>query len=193
MSKPSDITILLERVAGGDGEAIEALVRLVEHELHKIADGYMRRERADHTLQATVLVDEACIQLFGENANLDWESRTHFYRAAAKAMRHLLIDYERRRRASRRPPPEARQTLEALANAAGRESHAELISLNEALERLAQLDPRQCEVVELHHFGGFSIAETAKILGISPSTVKGEWATAKAWLHRELSCGDRHT
>lgn len=193
MLKPGDITILLERVAGGDGEAIAELVRLVEPELHKIADGYMRRERADHTLQATVLVDEAWIQLVAEHVHLEWENRRHFYRAAARAMRHLLIDYERRRRAGRRPPPEARQPLEALANAAGRESHTELISLDEALKRLAQLDPRQCEVVELHHFGGFTIAETARILGVSPSTVKGEWATAKAWLHRELSRGDRHS
>ena len=187
MSQSDDITAVLQRINRDEQGARETLIRLVESELRVIAEGYMRRERPDHTLQATVLVDDAFLKLFGEGANLNWDNRTHFYRAAAKAMRHILIDHARQKKAAKRPPPDRRVSPDALADAAADAPATDLLALNEAVEKLARLDSRQCHVVELHHFGGYTLNETARILGISLTTAKEEWTAAKAWLHRELS------
>jgi len=193
MSQSEDVTALLERIKRREPDAREALVRVVENRLRHIAQSYLRRERPDHTLQATVLVDDACLQLLGDAAKLDWENRAHFYRAAARAMRHILIDHERGKQAAKRPPRRLRQPLEGEPVAALGPAPIDVLALHEALEKLAKLDPRQSEVVELHHFGGYTLEETARMLDVSLSTAKAEWTFAKAWLHRELSQGDTTT
>ena len=187
MSETNDITAVLQRINRGEPGARESLLRLVESELHLIAERYMRRERPDHTLEATVLVDDAFLRLFGEGANLTWENRTHFYRAAAKAMRQLLIDHARHKKAAKRPPPDRKLSPEALSYVAADAPETDWLALHEALEKLAGLDARQCQVVELHYFSGHTMNETARVLGISLTTAKEEWTAAKAWLHRELS------
>jgi RNA polymerase sigma factor (TIGR02999 family) len=187
MCRPEDITTVLQRVNRDEQGANDALIHLVETELRRIAEAYMRRERPDHTLQATVLVDDAFLKLLGDGADFNWESRTHFYRAAAKAMRHILIDHERGKRAAKRPPRNRRLTPDVLADVVADPPRIDLLALNDAIEKLAGLDPRQCNVVELHHFGGYSLEQTASLLGISLGTAKGEWTAAKAWLHRELT------
>ncbi|MBI3861071.1 MAG: RNA polymerase subunit sigma-70 [Planctomycetia bacterium] len=189
MSQSDDITTVLERINRDEQGARDALIPLVEIELRAIAEAYMRRERVDHTLQATALMDDAFLKLLGDGANLTWESRTHFFRAAAKAMRHILIDHERGRRSAKRPPGRKRLSPDVLVDAVAAAPQVDLLALNEAIENLALLDPRQAEVVDLHHFGGYTLDETARMLGISLGAAKGEWAAAKAWLHRELSSG----
>jgi RNA polymerase sigma factor (TIGR02999 family) len=185
----ADITQLLRIASRGDSVAQEELFRRVEEELRTIADKYMRKERPDHTLSTTVLVDEAFMRLVVGGRKLKWTDRAHFYRAAAKAMRNLLVDYARRRQRKRRGPRHVRIQLDP--DRLGHEMpQFDLLALNEALDKLKRLDPRQIEVVELHHFGGHSIAETAKILDVSVATVKTDWASARAFLYRELTRGE---
>jgi RNA polymerase sigma-70 factor (ECF subfamily) len=193
MSRPDDITTVLQKVNHDEQGARDALIRLVETELREIAEAYMRRERPDHTLQATVLVDDAFLKLLGDGSNLNWESRTHFYRAAAKAMRHILIDHERGKRAAKRPPRNQKLSPDVLVDVVADSPRIELLALNEAIEKLGRLDRRQCEVVELHHFAGYTLEQAATILGISLGTAKGEWTAAKAWLHREMTRDGSHT
>ena len=186
-----DITALLQKAVGGEEEVRSRLFRMVEEELRKIAEAQIRGERSGHSLQPTMLVHDAFMRLVGANS-LPWDTRKHFYRAAARAMRRILIDYERQRRAQKRGG-DGRQVLLDLA---GVETVAcsleDLLALDEALDKLAKLDPRQVEVVQLRHFGGYSIEETADILDVSPATVKLEFAAAKTWLYRELTRGAAH-
>jgi RNA polymerase sigma factor (TIGR02999 family) len=191
MGGPDDITAILQRI-GHDRSARDALFRLVEAELRKIAEAYMRSERADHTLQVTALLDDAFLKLIGDGTNLNWESRTHFYRAAAKAMRHILIDHERSKRAAKRPPRNRKLSPDVLVDIVTDPADIDLLALNEAIEKLTRLDPRQGDVVELHHFGGYTLEQVAPMLEISTAAAKGEWTAAKAWLHRELDRED-HT
>lgn len=184
---PQDVTQMLIAWQRGDSAALDQLMPLVYDELRRLAHRYMRRDRAGHTLQTTALVNEAYLRL-ADQKNMNWQSRAHFFALAAQVMRHLLIDYARRRRYAKRGGGARQVTLDEGA-AVSPERSAELLALDEALRRLSALDPRKGQIVELRYFGGLSVKETAEVLGISDITVKREWSKAKAWLYRELSEG----
>jgi RNA polymerase sigma factor (TIGR02999 family) len=187
-SPPRDVTqMLLAWSRGEDGEGSE-LLSAVYAELHRQAARAMRRESADHTLQATALVHEAYLRLIDQR-RVEWRNRAQFFGIAAQMMRRVLVDHARGRDAAKRGGGVASVTLsDAVAASSGDADDAvEVLALHDALERLAALDPNQAKVVELRYFGGMSIEETAEVMDISPATVKREWAVARAWLKRELS------
>lgn len=184
---PSPVTDLLARWRSGDREALDALMPLVYQELRRIARHYLQRERADHTLQSTALVHEAYVRLVGNNPP-EWRNRAHFFGVAARLMRQILVDHARVQRADKRGGGAFKLSLdEGLVGAPGKD--LDLLDLDNALRGLAQLDPQQSQVVELRFFAGLSIEDTAEVLGISPATVKRDWATARAWLQREMTRG----
>lgn len=158
---------------------------LVYDELKVLAASQLRRERGEHTLGATALVHEAFFRLVDQRT-VSWQSRAHFFGVAAQAMRRILVDHARRRTAAKRGR-QHQVTLESDAAEASDATSEEVVAVDEALERLAAVDPRQAQLVELRYFGGFSIEEAAELLGISPATAKRDWAFARAWLQRELS------
>jgi RNA polymerase sigma factor (TIGR02999 family) len=163
---------------------LERLVPLVYRELRTIAARQLRRERGDHTLQPTALVHEAYLKLVGQRAGV-WKNRGHFFAVASQAMRRILVDHARAHRARKRGRDAAMVPLEITEAVAAAPPPA-VLALDEALTRLAALDARQSQVVELRCFGGLTIEETAEAVGLSLTTVKAEWRLAKAWLHREL-------
>ncbi|WP_252853728.1 ECF-type sigma factor [Aeoliella straminimaris] len=181
------VTVLLNRVEGGDLAAGEVLYHRVERELRAIAEKQIRDERAGHSLQATLLIDDAFLRLTNGITEVGWQNRRHFFRAAARAMRQMLVDHERARRAARRGGRVHQRVALELDRLGTEQNEIDLLALNEALDKLAKRDPRQSEIVDLHHFGGLSLKETADLLEISVGTVKSDWRLAKAWLHRELS------
>jgi RNA polymerase sigma factor (TIGR02999 family) len=180
-SKP--ISELLVQWKGGDQGALTALLPLVYDELKRLARHHLRGERPGHTLQSTALVHEAYLRLVQKPLQL--QNRTHFFAVAARLMREILVDHARSRRAAKRDY-RCKITLDQ-AVALPQKRDVDLLSLDDALNELSHLDPRQGRIVELRFFGGLSIDETAEIMGISPATVKREWATARAWLHREMT------
>lgn len=181
----TDVTALLSQMAEGDESASERLIPIIYEELKRLARSYMRRERPDHTLQTTALVHEAYLKLVGQKS-IRWQSRSQFFAVAAQIMRRILIDHARRNlRLKRGGAKEVLPLDEALVFS--REYSEELLKLDAALDRLAQLDARQGRVVELRFFAGLTVEETAESLSISPKTVKRDWAVAKAWLHAEVS------
>lgn len=185
-----DVTILLGQLANGNDGAASKLMPLVYDELRRLAGGYMRRERSDHTLQATALVHEAYLKLV-EQRSVNWQGRAHFFVIAAQMMRRILIDHARAHLRDKRGAGEKPVPLdEALVFAPAQSS--ELLKLDQSLERLAKFDPRQAKIVELRFFAGLSVHETAKALGISPITVKRDWAMAKAWLHGDIKTSQGH-
>jgi RNA polymerase sigma factor, sigma-70 family/RNA polymerase sigma factor, TIGR02999 family len=184
-TSPQEVTQLLVDWRGGDHTALDKLMLLVYDELHALARRYMKRERGDHTLQTTALVNEAYLRLIGQQHS-DWQNRAHFFAVAAQVMRHLLVDHARSRRYARRGGSALRITLDEAVAAAPEES-VDLLALNEALNRLNAMDERKCRIVELRYFSGLSVEETAEVLGVSAITVKREWLKAKAWLYRELN------
>lgn len=168
----------------GDQIAAERLIPLVYDELRLLARGYLQRERSDHTLQATGLVHEAYLRLVDQAATT-WESRGHFFAVAAGVMRRVLVDHARRHRAEKRGGTwEKLEFDEALAGA--QSPNLDLVALDEALQDLARIDPRQSQVVELRFFGGLTTEQAAEVMDVSPRTIKREWRRAKAWLHREI-------
>jgi RNA polymerase sigma factor (TIGR02999 family) len=178
------VTELLARWRDGDAAARDALLEQVYGELRRLAQAQFRRERADHTLQATGLVHEAFVRMVGQHS-IPAADRGQFFALAARMMRRVLIDHARARRAGKRGGGEAMITL-------GDEHQApdpavDLLRLDEALAALAELDPDQARLVELRYFAGLTIEDTAEALGVSPATVKREWTTARAWLRRELA------
>ncbi len=184
MEKPADVTALLRELTKGNPEAGPKLIPLVYDELRRLANGYMRRERTGHTLQATALVHEAYLKLLDQHS-VEWQNRAHFFAIAAQVMRRVLIDHARGRvREKRGGGAEAVPLDKALVFSPGRSE--EFLELDSALERLTALDPRQAKIVEMRFFGGLTVEETAEVLGISPKTVKRDWTVAKAWLHGEL-------
>ena len=188
MHAQTDVTDLLLEVAQGNQQAAERLIPLVYDELKRLARAYMRRERPDHTLQTTALVHEAYLRFVRQQA-VTWRGRSHFFAIASQLMRRILIDHARAHlRAKRGGAIAALPLNEALAFSP--EQSSELVKLDEALDRLSQLDPRQGRIVELRFFGGLSVEETAEFLGISAKTVKRDWSVAKAWLHGELRGGN---
>ena len=183
----NEITKLLHNWQGGDRAALDALVPVVYKELHRLAHCELRKERPDHTLQSAALVHEAYFRLLGQKPP-QWESRTHFFAIAAQLMRQILVDYARRRRASKRGSGVCMLTLEdAVALPQRKDKDVDVIALDDALNTLAELDPRQSRVVELRFFAGLSLEETSEVMGIATATVQRDWTAARAWLHREIS------
>jgi RNA polymerase sigma-70 factor (ECF subfamily) len=180
-----DVTLLLARVRDGDEEAANELVPLIYNELRRIAGAFMQRERPGHTLQSTALVHEAYLRLLGGDS-VECQNRAHFFALAAHTMRLVLLDHARRRRASKRGSGAQRVDIDTeLLIAADTLEH--VLEIDEALERLEQIDPRQSRLIELRFFAGLNVEETAEVMGLSTITIKREWRSAKAWLHRELT------
>jgi len=182
---PSEVTLLLEQWRDGDRKALDALLPLVYQELRRLAHFQLRKERPDHTLQSAALVHEAYLRLLGMNAP-KWEGRTHFFAIAAHLMREILVDYARRHRAAKRGAEAPRISLEE-ATALTRKTDVDVLALDDALNSLAQVDPRQSKVVELRFFAGLALEEIAEALDIAPATVQRDWTAARAWLYREIS------
>jgi RNA polymerase sigma factor (TIGR02999 family) len=182
----ADITRLLARWADGDGQAFEALMPIVYEELRRLANHYLRQERSGHTLQPTALVHEAYLRLAGIR-ELRFSSRAHFYGAAARVMRRVLVDYARQRARDKRGGPSLALVPFAEAIDTPIDAGLDLVALDEALVALERLAPDRARVVELRYFGGLSVDDTAEYLGIAPATVKRHWAFARAWLFRRLS------
>ena len=186
MSVPEshEVTELLVAWSDGDEQALERLAPLVQAELHRLARRYMSRERDDHLLQTSALINEAYLRLI-DWKSARWQNRAHFFGVAAQMMRRILVDFARRR--PRAAEGEARHVSLEDALVIAEERQPDLVALDEALVALAELDERKARVVELRFFGGLTIKETAEAMGISVDTVKREWSTAKAWLYREIS------
>lgn len=180
----ADATELLLELSRGNEVAAEKLVPLVYDELKRLARAHMRRERPDHTLQTTALVHEAYLRLVRQE-EVRWQGRSHFFGIAAQVMRRILIDHARSHLRKKRGGADIVLTLDEVV-AFSPEHSQELVRLDEALDRLANLDSRQSKIVELRFFAGMSVEETASYLGVSAKTVKRDWAVAKAWLHAEV-------
>jgi len=181
--KSGEVTQLLRAMRDGDTQAADSLLPLVYKELHRLASSYMRRERRDHTLQATALIHEAYLRLARED--VDWKNREHFIGVAAHVMRRVLVDYARAHNAKMRAGGVRKVELEE-GMAISAEHIDEVLLLDEALSRLAAQNGRQARVVELRYFGGLSIEQIGNLLGIAPRSVKREWSLARLWLFREL-------
>ena len=180
-------TSSLTRASDGDPLAAEALVPLVQEELRRIAERQMARERLGHTLQPTALVNEVYLRLI-DQTRVRWNDRAHFMAIAAQTIRRILVDHARRHGAAKRGGGQ-RVAVDMAAEVAAPAADVDLLVLEEALERLSALNPRQARIVDLRFFGGLGVEETAVVLGVSPRTVKGEWRFARAWLERELGSG----
>jgi RNA polymerase sigma factor (TIGR02999 family) len=185
MSSNEDVTQLLVDWRNGDPEALDRLLPVVYDELRRLARGYLGRERSDHTLAATALVNEAFLRLIDQR-KVQWQGRSHFFGIAAQMMRRILVDHARQHNAGKRGGAARKLALDE-ALALSEEKDLDLVALDDALKDLAALDPRQSRIVELRFFGGLDIEETAEALEISPATVKREWNMAKAWLYRQIS------
>jgi RNA polymerase sigma factor (TIGR02999 family) len=186
---PPDVTRLLQAWNDGQPGALDALMPIVYGELHRLAKASLRRERPDHTLQATALVNEAYVRLVGQT-RMRWQNRAQFFGTAAQFMRRILVDHARDRLSVKRGAGAPRIELDE-AILTTQERGIDLLALDAALERLEQLDARQGQLVVLRFFGGLTIEEAAEVLEISPATAKREWVTARMWLRRELaSIGD---
>jgi RNA polymerase sigma factor (TIGR02999 family) len=179
-----NITHLLKQWSGGDQRALETLTPLVYEELRKQATCYLRRERRGHTLQTTALINEAYLRLI-DVKDVQWQSRAHFFAIAANLMRRILVDHARQRNAGKRGGSHIRIPLDE-AMGVTKETDVELLAIDEALDRLAAVDPQQARVVELRFFSGLTIEETAAALNISTKTVTRDWSVARAWLRREI-------
>ena len=181
-----DVTRLLADWAGGNAQALDRLLPFVYQELRRIADRALGRERPGHTLQATALVHEAYLRLVDQHSP-QFQNRTHFFAIASQMVRRILVDHARRRASVKRGAGEAAVLLDMDMDVAADAPPEDALVLDEALTRLATLDPQQARIVELRFFGGLTVDETADVLGISPRTVKRDWSMARAWLRRELS------
>ena len=179
------ITQLLERWSNGEEKARDELMPLVYKELHRLAETYLRRERREHTLQPTALVNELFLK-FSEQRSMNWQNRAQFFGVAAQFMRRILVDYARAHYAEKRGGDRFCVSLRNIA-AFGAEPDADLLALHEVLNGLAEIDPTQARIVELRFFGGLTIKETAEVMGTSHATVEREWKMAKAYLKRELT------
>jgi RNA polymerase sigma factor (TIGR02999 family) len=181
----NQVTELLVRWRGGDKAALDSLMPLVYTELRRIANHYLQSERSDHTLQSTALVHEAYVRMT-QQALPQWQNRAHFFAVAAQLMRQILVDHARSHRASKRGGGVFNLALED-AEDQPKVLDVDLVALDEALKSLAIMDAQQSRVVELKFFGGLSVEDTAEVMGVSASTVKRDWTTARAWLFRELN------
>lgn len=183
------VSELLQAWGRGEAKARDDLVPLVYRDLRRRAAAYLRRERADHTLQPTALVHEAYMRLVGQT-RVSWQNRAHFFGIAAQMMRRVLVDHARERSAAKRPGAGLKVTLdERLATA--QPEDCEVLMLNDALDELATLDARQAQIVELKYFGGLSEPEVAEVLSLSRATITREWQSARAWMFRRITKGRR--
>jgi RNA polymerase sigma-70 factor (ECF subfamily) len=189
MTRPDDITDLLQAWSRGDSEALEKLLPLVDRELKRIAHAFMVKERPGHTLQTTAVVNEVLLSLIADNP-IDWKSRKHFYAIVTWRMRHFLIEYARWRRAERRGGGAEHAAFDE-AIFMSDEMSEEMIMLDEALKKFADIDKRKAEIVELRYFGGLTTEEIAELLKVSPSTVDRDWRIARSWLKREIYGEDK--
>jgi RNA polymerase sigma factor (TIGR02999 family) len=181
-----DVTLLLARWRKGSAEAEALLMERVQGELRRLAASYMRRERGGRTLQPTAVVNEAYIRLLPQRG-VSWENRAHFFGIAAKMMRRVLVDHARRRNAAKRDAgPGEPVTISNVPSPAREADPVDVLALHDALSKLAELDPRQSEIVEMRFFAGLTVEEIANVMEISTATVKREWATAKLWLRRQM-------
>ena len=182
----TDVTAILKRIRTGDPLATEQLLPAVYHELRRLAANRMAQERPGQTLQATALVHEAYLRLVGGNGTPQWESRCHFFAAAAEAMRRILIDQARSKQAEKRGGQWQRCDFASANEVAETERSVDLLAMDEALQRLEELDPRKAKLVKLRFFAGLTLPEAAEVLDISSATADRDWAYARAWLHAEL-------
>ncbi len=179
------VTRILDNVNRGDPEAVGRLATVVYDELHRLASGQLRDERPDHTLQPTALVHEAFLRLFGNKKDVEWHNRAHFFGAAATAMRRILVEYARSKGAQKRGGDGRKISLGDTID--GSQSTPEVVlAINDALDKLAQVDPQKSRIVELRFFGGLTTEETARVLEVTTRTVERHWTTARAWLAREI-------
>jgi len=185
MGSPEETTVLLRRVSSGDREAENELIPHIYQDLRRLAAGYLRRERSDHTLQPTALVHEAYLRLIGSQG-VAFQDRSHFFRLAANAMRRILVDHARNRKAGKRGGGAIRIPLEDFLISSD-ELSDQILQVDAALTRLAAVDQRQAKIVEMRFFAGLSEEEISAALDISTRTVDRDWAMAKAWLYGELS------
>ena len=192
MTAPSthEITGLLVAWGNGDQEALDQLTPLVYQELHRLAEHYLKGERSGHILQTTALVNEVYLRLI-DWKNVEWQNRAHFLGVSARLMRHILVNFARKRLTAKRGAAAVQVSLSEAANMTSAQN-LDLLALDDALNALAALDPRQSQVVEMRFFGGLSIEETAEALKVSPATVRRDWSLARAWLRRELKRGGDH-
>jgi RNA polymerase sigma-70 factor (ECF subfamily) len=184
MSDTSEVTRLLHEIGHGDQAALNQLLPLVYDELHRLASSYFRRERSDHTLQPTALVNEAYMRMTREQGTV--ESRGHFLAMAATQMRRILVDHARKHRAERRGAGGEKVMIEDAMAICGPRP-VDMIALDTALDKLALLDANQAQLVELRFFAGLSVEQTAEILGVSTATVKRSWSSARSFLRREIT------
>ena len=184
---PDDVTQLLIKWSGGDKAALDDLMPVIHSELRRLARRYMAKERPEHTLQTTALVNEAYLRLVDQQS-VQWQDRAHFFAVAAQVMRHILVDHARKYQSDKRGAGAQKLALEDVA-VANEERAAELVALDEALENLAVLDQRQSQIVELRFFGGLTVDETAEVMKLAPITVMREWRLAKAWLRNAIAGG----
>ena len=187
MTIPSshDVTLMLQAWREGDRSALEKLTPLVETELRRLAHHYLARERSDHTLQTTALINEAWVRLI-DWKQVSWQNRAHFFGVSARLMRNILVGFARTRKQQKRGGGAQHVSLEEAAAVSVDRSN-DLIALDVALQALARYDPRKCQIVELRFFGGLSVNETAEVMRLSPITIIREWNKAKAWLYQELN------
>jgi RNA polymerase sigma-70 factor (ECF subfamily) len=183
-SSPQNITQLLVQWGNGDKEALDKLLPIVYEELRRQAERFLRRERPNHTLQPTALIHEAYLKLINQE-HMRWQNRAQFFGIAAQLMRRILVDHARGKQAAKRGGEDVKLQLDE-AMIGGRQKDVNLVTLDEALNRLGQLDEQQGKIVELRYFSGLSIDETSAAVSISPATVKRDWTIAKAWLRREI-------
>ena len=182
---PNEITQLLRSWSQGDSDALKALIPLVYHELHRIAQRYMSGEGASHTLQTTALVNEVYLRLV-QGAPGDWQNRKHFFAVSAQVMRHILVDWARSHQAKKRGSGVAPVQLDEQLSLPVR-SGSDLVAIDDALKALALIDSRKSQVVELRFFGGLTVEEIAEVLKVSQETVHRDWRFARSWLRRELA------
>jgi len=180
------VTQLLLAWSDGDRAALDALLPLVYDELHRLAHAYLRRERANHTLQPTALVNEAYLRLV-EQQTVHWQNRAQFFGIAANLMRQILVDHARQRAAEKRGGPDQQRLSLTQAERVVNQTEVDVLALNEALDRLAEFDTQQGRIVELKFFAGLTIEEIVEVSGLSHATVERDWKLARAWLRRELS------
>ncbi len=190
MSQQNDqITILLQRLRNGDRTAESELIPIVYQHLHALAEKQFRLERKGHTLQPTALLSELYLRMI-RDTSIEWQNRAHFYAIAAEMIRRILVDHARAVNANKRPNPSQRIQVDDVIIYSDDRAY-EVLMINEALEKLRTLDPRQARVVELRFFAGLSVEETAAVLGVSARTVKSDWKMARAWLSSTLNSNDQ--
>ncbi len=184
MPAREDVTAILRKINDREEGSPEKLLPLVYKELRSLAASYMANERPDHTLQATALVHDAYVRLVGWE-DVSWQNRAHFFSVAAQVMRNVLVDHAMKRKAQKRNFGQRVELTEEISFAGS--ENIDILALNEALDELERFEPIQAKIIEMRFFGGLSIDEVAHVLGISPATVKREWAIAKTWLYRKLT------